>query len=92
MSALSVTGQNVSFYLPIMDNERIISFDDGIPVFDDPEVNNIFDSYNVVYFAKVFPLTRYEYLQNIYKLTADSIGLAQELVNLDNILFQHTNE
>lgn len=87
MFALKVTGQSISFYLHVMDNERIISFNNGIPVFDDPKINNVFSSYNVTYFAKAFPLSRYEYLQNIYKITADSIGLAQELVNLDNILF-----
>lgn len=79
--------QEVSFYLHIMDKDRIVSHSGGVPVFDDPDINDIFAGYAVTHFAKAFPLSGYEYLQRVYQVTADSIGLAQELVAFDNVLF-----
>lgn len=85
--ACRAISQEVSFYLPIMDNGRIVSYTDGVPIFDDPEINSIFEDYTVNHFAKAFPLSGYEYLQKVYLIKADSIGLAKELVSYDNILF-----
>lgn len=79
--------QVVSFYLHIMDNDRIVFHSGSIPVFDDPDINDIFADYAVTHFAKAFPLSGYEYLQKVYKVTANSIGLAQDLVAFDNVLF-----
>lgn len=64
--------QEASFYLPIADRERIISYAGGVPVFDDPDINTIFGAYTVTHFAKAYPLSDYEYLRKIYKVTADS--------------------
>lgn len=33
--------QEVSFYLHIMDKERIVSYYESVPIFDDPEINSI---------------------------------------------------
>lgn len=52
--------QEVSFYLHIMDKDRIVSHSGGIPVFDDPEINNIFADYTVTHFAKAFSLSGYD--------------------------------
>lgn len=81
-----------SFYIHITDRGRIVSHDDGIPVFDIPEINAIFEKYNVSHFAKAFPLSGYEYLRDLYLVTADSVGLAQELIVLDNTLFPSFEE
>src|SRR5690554_4329438 len=79
--------QEALFYLHIMDKERIVSYNEGIPIFDDPNINAIFDKYSVTNFSKAFPLSGYDYLRKIYQITADSVGLAQELVEFDNGLF-----
>lgn len=79
--------QEVSFYIQITERERILSYTNGLPVFDNPAINSIFSKYQVARFAKAFPLSGYEYLRNFYIVTADSIGLAQELVTFESALF-----
>lgn len=77
----------VTIYLNITDDSRIIDFDSGIPVFDDPDINDIFDSYTVSHFAKTAPFTEYQYLKRYYTVECDSEGLAIELNNDDSDLF-----
>lgn len=81
--------QEVNFYLYITDKDRIVEFDNGVPIFDDDDINAVFSSYELSHFAKAFPLSEYDYLQKVYLVTADSIGLAEELYNLDSVLFPY---
>ncbi len=84
--------QEVSFYLYITDKDRIVEFDNGVPIFDDENINDVFSNYVLSHFAKAFPLSEYDYLQKVYLIKADSIGLAEELYNLDSILFPYYSE
>lgn len=42
-----------------------VSHSGGVPVFDDPDINDIFSDYAVTHFSKAFPLSGYEYLQRV---------------------------
>lgn len=79
--------QEVKFEIVITDKDRITDFDNGVPIFDDSNINDIFSNYNVSYFAKAYALSEYEYLHRYYEVICDSIGLAEELVIYDSILF-----
>lgn len=83
----SLTAQDTTFYLWITDKNRITSYNEGVPEFDDADINNIFSNYEVTYFAKAHPLSHYKYLRSIYRITCDSIGLAEELTAYDSVLF-----
>lgn len=56
-------------------------------MFDDPNINDIFANYTVMHFAKAFPQSGYEHLRKVYKITGNSVGLAQELVSYDSLMF-----
>lgn len=82
-----ITAQEVTFEIMITDKDRILEYEDGIPIFDDQDINDIFSNYNVTYFAKASPLSYYGSLRKVYKVTCDSIGLAEELCAFDSLLF-----
>ncbi len=83
----TLTAQEVTFEILIIDRDRIIEYEDGVPIFDDANINDIFSNYTVTYFAKANPLSNDETLRKVYKVTCDSIGLAQELCTYDSLLF-----
>lgn len=85
--AKMLIAQEVSFHLLITDKSRVTSYSEDVPEFDDPNINDIFSNYEVTYFAKANPLSNSEYLRSIYRITTDSIGLAEELIAYDNALF-----
>lgn len=79
--------QEVEFYLWITDKDQIVGYNDGLPEFYDEDINNIFSNYEVTHFAKAFPISGYESLRMVYNVRCDSIGLAEELVAADPVLF-----
>lgn len=78
---------DVRFCIYITDNERIVSYNSGVPVFDNQDINDIFDTYNISYFAKASPLSDYEHMRTVYMIICDSVGLGEQLVALDSNLF-----
>lgn len=85
--AKSAYTQDLSFYLYITDKSKIIDYDSGVPIFDNTDINDVFDNYTVSHFSKAFPLSDYEYLQNVYLVKANSISLAEDLFLVDSVLF-----
>ena len=79
--------QTVKFYLYITDKDRIVEYEDGTPVFDDEDINDIIADYTITHFAKAFPQSEYGYMHMVYKVHCDSIGLAEELCTFDSTLF-----
>jgi hypothetical protein len=88
----AINAQEVNFEIMITDEDRIIEYESGIPVFDNEDITEIFSNYTVTYFAKANPLSNYQTTRMLYRVTCDSIGLAEELCAIDSILFPYYEE
>ena len=49
----AINAQEVNFEIMITDEDRIIEYESGIPVFDNEDITEIFSNYTVTYFAVV---------------------------------------
>lgn len=76
------SAESADIYLSITDPSIIVAVNpNGTPVFSDAGVNSLMRQYAVTNFRQSFPTSRFEYMRQVYELTANSSNIATILVD-----------